>query len=388
MSSTLDFYKNIKPCKEFIETLNPSASVIAPDDWSLIITDIQGSTKAVAEGKYQQVNYVGAASITSVLNELKEVEIPFVFGGDGATLLIPNQLRDRVLKSLSDLRAHVQEVYGLSIRIGCVPLSELSAKNIEIRISKYQLSAKNSIAIFMGGGVSAAEELIKAKGSSYLYETTLNLTSPNLEGLSCRWTPIKNKNGVTVSLIALARNKADAVNIYKKLISEFETILNGDIRSANPVYFDGLKAKVSYKGLYIEAKKNIFVYAFLILRQWLLKIILLLPHPQVQSGYLKYRRELVTHADYKKFDDVLRLVIDCTHTQVQQMQRMLLKYYHANEVFYGIHESSESLMTCLVFSMSDSDHLHFIDGAGGGYTMAAKMLKQQISQTKLLQSPT
>jgi hypothetical protein len=33
-------------------------------------------------------------------------------------------------------------------------------------------------------------------------------------------------------------------------------------------------------------------------------------------------------------------------------------------------------MTCLVFSLA-GDHVHFIDGADGGYALAAKQMKQQ-----------
>jgi hypothetical protein len=36
-------------------------------------------------------------------------------------------------------------------------------------------------------------------------------------------------------------------------------------------------------------------------------------------------------------------------------------------------------MTCLLFSLEDSRHIHFIDGADGGFTYAAKGLKAQLA---------
>ena len=36
-------------------------------------------------------------------------------------------------------------------------------------------------------------------------------------------------------------------------------------------------------------------------------------------------------------------------------------------------------MTCLVFSLEASDHLHFIDGADGGFALAARQLKAQLA---------
>ena len=39
-------------------------------------------------------------------------------------------------------------------------------------------------------------------------------------------------------------------------------------------------------------------------------------------------------------------------------------------------------MTCIVPSHTDSNHMHFVDGAGGGYAKAAEMLKAQRSERK------
>jgi hypothetical protein len=37
----------------------------------------------------------------------------------------------------------------------------------------------------------------------------------------------------------------------------------------------------------------------------------------------------------------------------------------------------EALITCLIFNRNDK-HLHFIDGARGGYGAAAKAMKEQM----------
>jgi len=36
-------------------------------------------------------------------------------------------------------------------------------------------------------------------------------------------------------------------------------------------------------------------------------------------------------------------------------------------------------MTCLVFN-HENDHIHFLDGSNGGYTMAAKAMKRQLKE--------
>tara|TARA_B110000483_G_scaffold169827_1_gene200856 strand:+ start:686 stop:814 length:129 start_codon:yes stop_codon:yes gene_type:complete len=37
-------------------------------------------------------------------------------------------------------------------------------------------------------------------------------------------------------------------------------------------------------------------------------------------------------------------------------------------------------MTCLIQGMDEGEHIHFIDGGDGGYTMASRELKLQIQK--------
>jgi hypothetical protein len=50
-----------------------------------------------------------------------------------------------------------------------------------------------------------------------------------------------------------------------------------------------------------------------------------------------------------------------------------------NELAYGIHRSSSALATCMVKAY-EGDHVHFVDGADGGYALAARQLKAQLSE--------
>ncbi|MGZ9082473.1 MAG: DUF3095 family protein [Rhodoplanes sp.] len=47
----------------------------------------------------------------------------------------------------------------------------------------------------------------------------------------------------------------------------------------------------------------------------------------------------------------------------------------------ALHPSASALITCLLFGLKDSRHLHFIDGTDGGFTFAARAMKAQVAAT-------
>jgi hypothetical protein len=95
-----------------------------------------------------------------------------------------------------------------------------------------------------------------------------------------------------------------------------------------------------------------------------------------------YRNELVENSDFRKFDGMLRMVMDGSETQATALQVFLESEHHAGKLVYGLHKSREALVTCIVQSFS-GNHMHFVDGSDGGYALAAKGLKQQLAAVKL-----
>jgi hypothetical protein len=89
----------------------------------------------------------------------------------------------------------------------------------------------------------------------------------------------------------------------------------------------------------------------------------------------KYTRELIDNSDFRKFDDSLRMVLDCTVSLAEEIEEHL-KDSAANGILrYGTHRQQAAMMTCFTPSPTQSNHVHFIDGALGGYAMAASALK-------------
>jgi Protein of unknown function (DUF3095) len=86
-----------------------------------------------------------------------------------------------------------------------------------------------------------------------------------------------------------------------------------------------------------------------------------------------YAGDVAANADFRKFDDGLRMTLDCTPTFADSLEAKLA----AAEDFanWGAFRQEAAQLTCFVPSITERDHVHFVDGAGGGYTMAAKAMK-------------
>ena len=91
-----------------------------------------------------------------------------------------------------------------------------------------------------------------------------------------------------------------------------------------------------------------------------------------------YREEVRRNSDYRKVADTLHMVLDCTAEQSVEIEDYLEGLRAQGRIAYGLHRADRALMTCLVFSLEQSRHVHFVDGADGGYALAALQLKAQL----------
>src|ERR1700730_18342674 len=88
---TDSFYRSIPVFRGFTSLMDPALYSPLPDDWSVGLADVVGSTQAIAQARYKAVNMAGAAVIAAVTSALEGREVPFVFGGDGASFAVSRQ---------------------------------------------------------------------------------------------------------------------------------------------------------------------------------------------------------------------------------------------------------------------------------------------------------
>jgi hypothetical protein len=384
-----NFYENLQGFSQFSQLTDESYYVPVPDDWYVVISDVKGSTQAIADGRYKEVNLVGAAAIIAVLNTAGRIPLPYAFGGDGATMLIPANMIDTVKETLSAVQAKVKSIFDMELRAGCVKVSDLYAKGAWLKVAKFHLSPTVSQAAFQGTGLGLAETWLKKGGGPVIHCSASNGDDANLEGLECRWQPIENRHGTMVSLLVRVtpEHEANAWALYSDIMKQIAGIYP-EATSSFPVQASRMQMTFDYNKLSKEAKiragHNPISYAIYLLLMYIQN---LLGSYSFRTGKKvgtfdgqKYLAEMAANSDAKKFDEMLRMVLDSTIEQKDALERMLKARQQKGEIVYGIHESSQALMTCLVFSLA-GNHVHFVDGADGGYALAAKQMKQQMAKT-------
>ena len=90
-----------------------------------------------------------------------------------------------------------------------------------------------------------------------------------------------------------------------------------------------------------------------------------------------YRHYTVLNTDYRKFQDGLRMTVALTPERLSELTAMLDAAAARGVMRYGIAVQDSAVITCFVPQVTSDDHLHFLDGAGGGYAEAASQLEQQ-----------
>jgi hypothetical protein len=375
-----DFYTSLPLFHDFTELMDPSLFSPLPGDWVVGVADVVQSTKAIAENRYKAVNMAGAAVIVAVTNALHDRDFPFVFGGDGASFAVPGEAAAAARHALAETAAWVQEDLDLTLRIGMVPVAEIRAQGFDVRVARYAPSDNISIAMFSGGGMAWADAAMK-RGDIAVPQAPPG-AHPDLSGLSCRYEEIPASRGLVLSLVVAPGPDATA-EAFRAAIEEIARIVEQTPDASRPVPGQRLRftwppagadlearasrrASESIRARKIKVLARTFLY-FLVMR-FSIRVGAFIP--------AKYTRELIDNSDFRKFDDSLRMVLDCTPALAEDIEQHLIACAAKGIVRYGTHRQHAAMMTCFTPSPTRSNHVHFIDGAMGGYAMAASAMKR------------
>lgn len=390
LQSELGFYEQLQQFENFIGVVSDEHYMLAPGSWLLVITDVAGSTKAIEAGRYKDVNAVGVASIVAVKNALSGVAFPYVFGGDGATILVPQSVLNQISAALHGAAEIAQTAFGLHLRLGAVPVADLRRDGFEVKVARFRVSQHASFAMLSGSGLGEAEHRIKdpVLGERYALPKSEQCEA-DLSGFECRWDPVPSQRGLVVSLLiqALGDDEAARASIYRRVLNALEQVTKG-LDSSAPLHMNGLKFNLGFSSKDQEArllarqavglvywKQRLRIAYYVVLG----RLLVLFGARLGSFDGKQYREEMIRNSDYRKFDGTVRMVLDLSHEQYQSLRQLLESEREQGAIAYGTHTANSSLMTCVISSYAGS-HVHFIDGADGGYALAAKELKAQLKR--------
>ncbi|MEN0041815.1 MAG: DUF3095 domain-containing protein [Pseudomonadota bacterium] len=384
-STPNDFYAALPRATAFDDLIADDSFTSLPDDWFVGIADIVDSTGHIQRGLYKTVNTIGAAVISAQINASSDEtepgtgEFPFVFGGDGASFAMPGTHREAAATALARVRRWAKNEFDIDLRAAIVPVSAIRAAGHDVRVARYRISDELDYAMFAGGGVRFADEQMKA--GKFAIPEAADDELPNLTGLSCRWTPMVAKNGVVLSLVVQPVAGVDAA-AQNALLREIIALTEQLHRNGHPVPAEGPGFEWVPEGLELEARAT-HGGAPLWKRKMQLWFETLIALVFFKTGWsvggfnaTHYTVTTGRNADFRKLEDGLKMTIACSDAVYRQIEAVLQQGRADGLIRYGTATQNSAVMTCIVPSVMRDDHVHFVDGAAGGYALAAQRLKE------------
>ncbi len=377
-----EFHGSIPLQERFGTLADPEVYRTVPDGWIIGAADIVGSTDAIAKGLYKTVNTVGAAVISAQINAVEGTALPFAFGGDGAVFVLPGDLRERCEKALSEVIRWADTEFGMGLRAAIVPVEDVRAAGCDVEVARYKASPGIEYTMFRGGGMHFADE--QMKHGAYAVDAAPPGSYPDLTGLSCRWTPMHSQHGQILSILVLPQS-ADLSDAHAALYHDIIDLARGLDRAGHPVPASGPGFEWPPEGLALEAHASRGKRSLALRKAQLLVetfIALIFFKTKVKLGSFDPMHYVYTsgiNADFRKFDDGLKMTIDCDAETEARIRMRLEQAQTDGLIQYAIHAQDQAIMTCIVPSVTADDHVHFVDGAAGGYAKAAEQLKGRVA---------
>jgi hypothetical protein len=280
-------------------------------------------------------------------------------------------------EAMAATAAWVRDDLGLDMRVALVPVADIRARGFDIRVARFAPSQDVSYAMFSGGGLGWAEAAIK-RGEFAIAPAPPGAV-PDLTGLSCRFEEIPSARGVILSAVIVPVSAADS-GAFRRAIETIIALVEKSPDAGRPVPARGPDFRWPPEGFDLEVRamrrgprlvRRLMLAAFTLFGYLVLRY-------RIRTGDFipqKYLDQVVANTDFRKYDDGLRMILDCTEELAAELERSLSDAASRGVLRYGLHRQDAAMMTCFTPSLSRSDHVHFVDGARGGYASAASALK-------------
>ncbi len=376
------FYKNIPVTNQsFVDLISHKKNFKPiPKDWFVIVADIENSTEMFDAGKYKDMNIISSSTVAVAVNVAikSHLEIPFIYGGDGATIIAPKEVVKEILGELISLRENAKQNFNITMRVGYMSIADIYEIGKKISIAKFLISDGYTQAVFLGEGLYHAEEKIK-KDRRFHTRLEIEKQPLNLEGLQCRWDEIQPPKGKSevVTLIIESVKKMDT-KTYLKVLHDIEEIY-GNFNQRHPITskqtfrFLGFTTLIHASRIKYGKVKPLYILAQYI-KAFLHSINIGLGLNITLFRHDDYTDEIIAATDTLKIDGTLKTIIAGNSRQKEKLIERLTKRENKNQLWFGYYTSFSSTQTCYIHKRNQQ-YINLIDGTDGGYVQAAKMLK-------------
>ncbi|MGJ8683282.1 MAG: DUF3095 family protein [Nonlabens sp.] len=383
MKSTKHFYSSLKANKSPVHKLvrNDKYFCNVPQDWHVVVADVKDSTYAVANGFHNEVNLAATGSVVTVINQIKgnlsETEVPYFFGGDGATFLVHDSFIEEVNQALETYRIHVEKNLALTLIVGSMRVSKIIENGYSLRLAKSKLNKYLTVPVVLGHGLKFAESQIKNDVTKKSIPTNLN-SKINLNGMECRWDEIspKQKDHKVLCLLVNTVNEDSQTELYSDIL-DIITLLFGTLSERTPISVNRLKLKATLS----KIKKEMIARIGQNKLSYLLKHWIVTNFGGIYFKYFKegqqYLSKVSLLSDTIMIDGSLNMVIEGSTEQIERLENYLKLLEQEGKIKYGVHITYASVMSCYVQDRKEN-HIHFVDGTEGGYTSAAIIYKSKL----------
>lgn len=222
------------------------------------------------------------------------------------------------------------------------------------------------------------------KAGEFAVEPASEGAVPDLTGLSCRWTNAKAQNGMILSVV-IEPTETAVPGEFAVVASRIVGLAEKLNRGGHPLPLGGTKMRWPPRGLGVEAHGS-YRNAGLMWRKLQLLAQSLIAWFFFRTGLkagdfdpVHYTKMVSNNADFRKFDDGLKMTLDCDEATHQEIRSLLDQARRDGVLNYGLFQQDEAMVTCFVPSITQDDHIHLIDGASGGYAQAAAQMKSGVT---------
>ncbi len=388
----MNFYKDLEPLRRPIKDVLADEKLFTnfPDNWHVIVADIVNSTNAVLQGRHDDVNLIAAGSLIAAINAAKpfNTEIAYFFGGDGGTVIVPDEIVNKILSGLNAHKINSLNSFSLDLRVGRVAIGDIKKAGHDLRVAKVAIGGGYNKSVVIGDGLKYAENIIKSK---YLHDKEslekqllkTDTSELNLEGLECRWDRIKPPTSSleVVCLLIEATKVQQQSTVYRNVMIKLDEIY-GEADKRHPITINRLQLLTTFRKFRKEmmarySNWNISYFLKAFFESLIGRLYFKYNFKVNDLKGQEYLEQVIAFSDTLTIDGKINTIVSGT----KENRIHLLKYLNEEEqkglLIFGHFVSTESIMTCYIENRNKK-HIHFLDGSNGGYTEAAKELKPKL----------